>query len=283
MVAAQTGLTPCRKVGSAVDNKALSPYTIASGYATGIGRGAPVRLHTDGTLVVATNGSDAIGVFDSVKFKPTGTTQYIGFSTQWPASQAATEIQALVYDDPDTTFTLKANGPIPIAKAGDIYPVTGLGSPNVYTGRSGALANVLATRTGSLAVVGTNNAALTGLANNDAFTIRTSNPANTPVTITIVTNQTPAQLLALLNAVPGISASLNGSNFLVVTATDGYNIILADGAGTPLVDSTLIGAAGTVVGTVAANAGMVKVVNVVDRDERLMECVLVNHSLRDDG
>lgn len=277
----QTGFVPARRVGSATDNKALSPYKIASGYGTAIGKGDPVKL-SSGTLVVATNGADAIGVFDSVKFTPTGTTQYIGFDHYWPASQAASNIEALVIDAPDATFTIKTDAAPNYVVPGDIFAVT-IGTPDTYTKRSAAVANTMVTKTGSLAVTGTNNAALANLANNDAFTIRTSNPANSAVTITIVTNQTPAQLLALLNAVSGISATLNGSNFLSVSATDGYKLILADGAGTPLADSTLLAAAGTYSQVVTANAGLIKVTKDPDTTQNQIEGVLVNHSLRDDG
>jgi hypothetical protein len=277
----QTGFVPARRIGSAPDNKGLSPYPIASAYGTALGKGDPVRL-SSGNLVVATNGSDAIGVFDSVTYKPTGATQYIGYGHYWPASATGTGIEALVVDDPSATFTLKTDGNPTAVLVGDIYAVT-VGTPDVYTGRSSCVANTLTTLTGSLAVTGTNNAALAGLANNDAFTIRTSLNGSA-VTITIVTNQTPAQLLALLNAVPGITASLNGSNFLVVTANDGGNIILTDGAGTPLADSNLLATAGTKRATVAANAGMIKVTKVPeDTSVRQIEGVLVNHSLRDDG
>lgn len=277
----QTGFVPARRLGSAVDNKGLSSYTIASGYSTALGKGDPVKL-SSGTLVVATNGADAIGIFDSVKYKPTGDTQYIGYGHYWPASATGTGIEALVLDDPSATFTLKTEVAPTAVLVGDIYAVT-VGTPDTYTGRSACIANNKTTKTGSLAVVGTNNAALTGLANNDAFTIRTSNNASA-VTITIVTNQTPAQLLALLNAVPGIAASLDGSNFLVVSATDGGNLILADGAGTPLADSSLLAAAGTYRATVAANAGMIKVTKAPsDTAINQIEGVLVNHSLRDDG
>jgi hypothetical protein len=277
----KTGFVPARKVGSACDNKGLSPYTIASGYGTALGKGDPVKL-SSGTLVVATNGADAIGVFDSVKYKPTGATQYIGYGHYWPASATGTGIEALVIDDPYATFTIKTEVNPTAVLVGDIYAVT-IGTPDTYTGNSGAVVANKTTKTGSLAVTGTNNAALTGLANNDTFSISTS-VNTTPVVITIVTNQTPAQLLALLNAVPGISASLDGSNFLVVSATDGGNLILADGTGTPLADSNLLAAAGTYRSTVAANAGLIKVTKAPD-DTSIpqIEGVLVNHSLRDDG
>lgn len=278
---ARKGLVPGRKVGSGPDNQGLSAYRIASGYATALGVGDPVKLTTDGTLVKATNGADAIGVFQSVMY--TASNGDVIINKYWPASTVATNISALVVDNPATTYMVKADGPTPIAEvfAGNIYAAT-LGAPDVATGRSTVTLNNVATRTGSLAVTGTNNAGLTGLANADTFQIK-STVANVNTTITIVTNQTPAQLLALLNAVPGISAALDGSNYLAVTATDGGRIVLTDGTGTPLTDSNLLGAAGTITPVVAANAGLFKVVRNTDEDSRTVEVVLVNHSLRDDG
>jgi len=278
--APRKGLNSSRKVGSAPDNKALSPYKIASGYGTALGIGDPVKIHTDGTIVKATNGADAIGVFHSVSY--TDSQGNVIITKYWPASTVATNIEALVMDDPLCTYNAVCAGPIAEALTfpGALYALN-LSAADAATGRSTVTVNNVAVRTGALAVTGTNNAALAGLANNDAFTIKSS-VADVAGTITIVTNQTPAQLLALLNAVPGISAALNGSNFLVVTATDGGNIVLADGAGTPLADSTLLGAAGTVTATVAAGSAGVKIVRVIDVENKVVEVVQSRHSMRDD-
>ncbi len=276
------GLNPARKVGSNPGTNALSAYTIASGYATALGVGDPVALTSDGTIIRAANGSDAIGVFKGVQY--VNSQGEVKFDKYWAPSTVATQIQALVMEDPMQTYIAVADGPIPAVNVfpGRIYAMN-LTTPSASTGRSQMTVATTPVRTGSLAVTGTNNAALTGLANNDTFQIR-STVANVNTTITIVTNQTPAQLLALLNAVPGISAELTTpDNFLRVRTTDGGNIVLTDGTGTPLTDSNLIGAAGTVTAVVAANAGMVKVVRVRDIDTRELEVVLVNHSLRDDG
>ena len=148
----QPGLTPARKVGSSPDNGALSPYTIASGYATGIGRGDPVKLHTDGTLVVATNGADAIGVFDSVKYKATGGS--IVFDHKWTAAATGTDIEALVYDGPFNTFTVKGDTATYTTQPGDIFALSSIGSPNAYTGRSSAVALVATDVVGDVDIFG---------------------------------------------------------------------------------------------------------------------------------
>jgi flagellar hook-associated protein 1 FlgK len=55
-----------------------------------------------------------------------------------------------------------------------------------------------------------------------------------PVTISIAPGNTSVQLLAALNAVPGLTAALNGSGNLVLTPTNGGDIKIVDGTGAPL-------------------------------------------------
>lgn len=279
----KTGLVPYRKVGSGPDNKGLTAYTIASGYATAIGKDDPVKITTDGSIIRATNDSaDSIGSFQGVRYvdaqgKPT-------FSRNWVAGTTGTNIEALVLDDPMATYKAKGNSPIPLAKTGDIFAVT-LGTPDAYTGQSAAVVNTKTVLVGDLDIsaitdLGEN---ATGVDDNDAFTIRTSNPANAAVTITIEDGDGQADLIEKLNAVTGILAYLQtGTGFLVIEATDGYGIITAETTGTPFAD-LFAGSAGTFNATVAASAGMVKVINVIDRDTRALEVVLVDHDLRDDG
>lgn len=277
------GLTPGRKVGSAPDNKALSEYSIASGYATALGLGDPVKLTTDGTIVRATNDSDdAIGVFMGVSYTDAeGTPQ---FKKMWTASTVATDIKALVVDDPMATFTAKAEGPIPLVQKGDIFALN-LTAPDSTTGRSTITVKTNAEIVGDVDLNGETDigANVAGVADNDAFSIRTSNPANSPVTITIEDGDGLAELLVKLNAVDGISASeQDATGFLVIEATDGYDIITAEVTNTPFA-GLFAGAAGTFSEVVAASAGLVKVIRVVDLDEYSLEVVLVDHDLRDDG
>lgn len=70
------------------------------------------------------------------------------------------------------------------------------------------------------------------LGTDPSFTIAAG--TQTPSTITIVQTDTAADLLASLNAVPGITASLDVNGFLVITPTDGGDITFNDGEGSPL-------------------------------------------------
>lgn len=69
-------------------------------------------------------------------------------------------------------------------------------------------------------------------ATNPNFTVQAGTQATS--TITILPADTAANLLAKLNAVPGITASLNINGQLVITPTDGGDIRLNDGLAQPL-------------------------------------------------
>lgn len=281
--APRLGLEPCKSIGSGAFTGGLTEYAIASGYATALGVGDPVALTTDGSIIQASNTADAIGVFQGVTYADS--TGRIQIQKYWPASQTSTNPAptALVHDDPRTTFLAVCNSPIPNPPVilGNLYPMV-LTAPDANTGRSKMKVNTTPTKTGSLAVTGTNNAALTGLTNNAAFNI-SSSVAAVVTTITIITNQTPAQLLALLNAVPGITASLNASNFLVVSTTDGGNLVLADGTSTPLASSSLLATAGTYNAKVNAGSDMVKIIKIIDAVNQVVEVKLSEHSLEGRG
>lgn len=277
------GLTSYRMVGGGPDSGSLSKYEIATGYATGLGFGDPVKLTTDGTIVLASNDSnDSIGVFCGVNY--TDSSGKIVFSQNWPASTAATNITALVDDNPFRTFLAKADGPIPLVQKGDIFALN-LTDPDTNTGRSTVTVKALAEVDGGASISGETDlgADVAGIVDADTFTIKTSNN-DTATTITIEDGDGAAELVAKLSAVDGISAEIDATTgYLSITATNGYDIVLADGTGTPLADSTALPAAGTYSEVVAANAGLVKVVSVVDVDNYALEVVLVDHDLRDDG
>jgi hypothetical protein len=93
-------------------------YTIASAYAANIFQGDPVKLvdagtiqlgTSDGTRSGTTDGILLLGVFAGCQYndalgKPT-------VSPFWPTGATATEIQAWVYDDPETLFDVQYTNP----------------------------------------------------------------------------------------------------------------------------------------------------------------------------
>lgn len=101
------------------DNFAPQGYSIASGYASTIALGDPVgstgTASADGRpgiQLVSTPGV-ILGVFGGCEY-----TNSLGervFSHYWPASTAATNIIAHVYDDPDTIFSIQGDEDIEAA------------------------------------------------------------------------------------------------------------------------------------------------------------------------
>lgn len=89
----------------------------ASGFATSLYQGTAVILQTGGTITVAANAADWLGVFDGCEYTDSnGRRQYSKF---WPASTAATEIVAYVYDDPLAIYEIQAEGSLVQAAIGD--------------------------------------------------------------------------------------------------------------------------------------------------------------------
>ncbi len=272
--APRLGLNPCKSVGSGADNKGLTEYTLANAYATALGVGDLVKLTTDGTVIQGTNAIDQLGVFHGVKY--VDSTGRIQIQKYWPASTTSLEtpVTVLVMDNPVSTYLAVTSGPTTAIIPGQIFALN-LTAPNAATGRSTMTINNTVVKTGATDITGATDmgATVTNIDDSDAFNISTS-VHTTPVTITIGATETTAHFLAQLNAVPGISATTNGSGFLVVTVTDGGSLILADGAGTPLADSTILAVTGTYTPYVAAGSGAVRVLKVIDSVNQVVEVML---------
>lgn len=94
-------------------DRALTPYFLASGYATSLYRGTPVTLAatTQNLNVAAASGADWLGVFWGCEFIDAfGVPQE---SSYWPASTtvlAGTVVTAYVYDDPLTVYEIQCDG-----------------------------------------------------------------------------------------------------------------------------------------------------------------------------
>lgn len=284
--APRKGFNLARKVGGAPVSGGLNAYSIASGYSTALGVGDAVKLTTNGTIIKAANSAGNLGVLAGVKYK--NSAGEIKIEKYWPASTTATEIEALVYDDPLLTYHVVADGPIPagVFFPGQMYAMN-LTAADSATGRSQMTVNTIPTIVGDidLSAVTTLVGSVTGMADGDAFTIKTTNPANSAVTINIATATTKAQLLAALNAVPGIYAYVaSGTGFLTIQSTDGYLITTASTSGAPVAD-LFADAAHTAAGTkvVAITSAMVKVVSIPDRDNRVMEVALTSPSILADS
>lgn len=102
------GLRPVRHLtGGTIRNSA---YAIKTGTAQNIFTGDPVEIDTDaGFIQLADADANApVGVFAGCKYKDA--TGKMIFSPIWPTGIAATEIEALVYDDPNIVFGMQSDG-----------------------------------------------------------------------------------------------------------------------------------------------------------------------------
>lgn len=110
------GLRPIKLVGGGTVGR-QSEYSIASGYSSNIFNGSPVKSTGTGrNIAIASAGDTMLGVFAGVSYKDSnGEIQY---RQHWPASTVATEVKALVYDDPNILFEVQADEDIVAADIG---------------------------------------------------------------------------------------------------------------------------------------------------------------------
>jgi hypothetical protein len=100
------GFRPYRHLLGGTPNRTRE-FPIASGYATTLGQGDPVKLLSDGTIAKAAAGDRMVGVFIGVQYvDSSGNAQ---FTNRWPASATGTNIKASVIADPFVTFEVQSN------------------------------------------------------------------------------------------------------------------------------------------------------------------------------
>ena len=135
------GFRPCRHL-SGGDANGTRQYPIATGYATALFPGDPVKALTDGSIALAAAGDRILGIFIGVQYVDSNGSQQFG---HWPASTTATEIKANVVSDPNVTFEVQSGGTPAVADTFLLADhVTGTGS--AYTLNSAAyLSGTMAT------------------------------------------------------------------------------------------------------------------------------------------
>jgi hypothetical protein len=112
-------------------------YTIASAYNTNLYQGTPVKIAADGTLVLAAVGDAFIGPFIGVEYTDTASGRRL-YNRQWPANQAATDIVAYCYHDPDIIYEIQANGVINVSDIGSVASFAATPGSGTTTGFSTA-------------------------------------------------------------------------------------------------------------------------------------------------
>ena len=117
---------------------------IASGYATNILKGQPVKIDvTTGQIVVAAAGDAFVGCFAGVEF--TDTTGRRRVSNYWPASTSGTEIVAYFYSDPAIVYEIQTNATLAQTSIGQEYDLASTTAPaTVTTGLSACMLSTTA-------------------------------------------------------------------------------------------------------------------------------------------
>lgn len=99
---------------------------------------------------------------------------------------------------------------------------------------------------------------LPGLANGDAFTVKSSTNAGAATTINISGTTTRTQLITAINAVANVFAEVTyesaGDIRIAISTRDGGNLVLADTSGTPLADFGITAGTTDIRTVVQANA-----------------------------
>lgn len=119
MSAAQAafGLAPVRSLSGARVYAHAIENGLASGYATDLYKGTPVKMATDGTIDIAANGADFIGSFAGVEYTDSNGRRQ--FADRWAANTTGTEIVVYVYDDPGIVYEIQADGSLAQTAIGD--------------------------------------------------------------------------------------------------------------------------------------------------------------------
>ena len=130
------GFQPYR-AGDGIPMRAME-YQIAGAYGTKIYRGAPVSLHTDGTIIVPADvDAQILGVFDGCQYTDTQGNEI--FSPYWPAPGAVktgTTVKARVYEAQGTLFLATFDEAIAQADVGEFFTLTAFSGGSDVTGQS---------------------------------------------------------------------------------------------------------------------------------------------------
>ncbi len=109
---------------------------IASGYNTDILKGQPVKLDSNGNIVVAAAGDSFQGAFAGVEW--TDTTGRRRVSNYWPANTAyqTGSCVAYFYNDPNIVYEIQAAGSLAQTSIGDMADLSNTTAGSTTTGLS---------------------------------------------------------------------------------------------------------------------------------------------------
>jgi len=146
---------------------------IASGYATGLYTGTPVKLTTDGTLVATATGADStIGIFVGCFFISGGRPFQQAY---WPAAQTydANTLMWAQYEalDPNAIYEGQADGAVAQTANGEAINLVTASTGSIYTQQSAQFLNHTTTGAAPGTFIVQNIAPYPDNAWGDAFTI----------------------------------------------------------------------------------------------------------------
>jgi hypothetical protein len=135
------GFRPLRRLGGGGENTmGVTEYRIANGFNSNLFTGDPVKLTTDGTIVLASVSTDYIqGIFMGCRYVDSVTKQP-RWSRYWPAGTSSADgtnpgPRALVMTDPQMNYLVQAVTSVTVGAIGLNIGVT-IGVGNTLTGRS---------------------------------------------------------------------------------------------------------------------------------------------------
>lgn len=140
----KSGLTPCRTVGSAPDNKGMREFTIADGLPSDLGLGDIMVDGGAGTLIKGAEGDTdvAIGIFMGVEYiKADGQPVNAKSWASGTATGDGEDPKVKILDLPSATFKAKADGSVAGVLLGEVYAMESLTVDSI-TGRSEALVDI---------------------------------------------------------------------------------------------------------------------------------------------
>ena len=137
------GMRPLKMIGGAPFHGGQSRYRIAANHGTNIFQGDLVKQVTGGHIERHDAGDTVpiVGVFNGVQYTDP-TTKEQKFSNFYPASTNASDIIALVIDDPNVIYEIQCNAAFPVADLFGNFDIVYTSSGSTVTGISGAELNV---------------------------------------------------------------------------------------------------------------------------------------------
>lgn len=132
---APNGLTPTRIRGGAPNSHGTNEYPIASGQATTIYTGTPVRVSGGTIQALTSTGQATIGVFQGCRYVEDGEQK---FKSYWPGGTSATGAVGLVVDNPAQVYEIQCDASVTAGAIGQTMAFTSITTGSTFTGRSGA-------------------------------------------------------------------------------------------------------------------------------------------------